>query len=479
MPYASIDELPAAVRDQYGPKQQRAFLAAYTSAYDTCQADGGEDCEQQAFAIGHTAAQGAGDKQALDESGNVTSYDPRYNQPDVDYDPTGGGAGAACSSCRWFDGLNGCHVVRGVTAPNGICEIHDPIARVVDEDASEEGEDETIDTIVDQLVSDGVLAEAGLGKAVRSALKAWTTPDDPLFETPSGFKVRGEQWIAWYTNAYQDRDGEYFATQAIEADVTSMWKAKTFPELWYWHIRGTKHGQATWVGMIGRYAVAVGTFDDTAAAKAFKKRYKAQPHQLSHGFHYDPAQKKEGVYHQYHTFEISPLPAGKEANILTAFAVKSGETSMKLTKEQFQSLADIVGVDEAIKMIGQGYDATKQADEAIAYKAKADDVEADTDDKTVENSLEARLTKMEAMMEKLMGDAPKEDDKTVENPLEAQLRALTDEITALKADKDQTAKSVQGITFADIIRDYKAKAEAPPTANAAILKGAKALMGES
>lgn len=438
------------------------------------------------------------------DAGNIEIYrgedfpnDVRYNQPDVQYDPTGGGAGVACSNCRWFDGLNRCHVVKGVIAPNGICEIHDPIAGGSETEIEieiEGGESENIQDIVQQLVSDGVLEEASLGKAVMDYIKSLFKPsEDTLFDAPSGFKMRGNQWTAWYTNAYQDRDKEYFATKAIEQDVAYMWQNQQFPELWYWHIKGTKHGQATWVGMIGRYAVAIGEFDNTPAAKQFKKHYKEKSHNLSHGFRYAPEDKKNGVYYKYHTFEISPLPAGKEANELTTFAIKSGETStMKLSKEQFQELASIVGVDDAIKMVGQGYNATKEADEHLSYKAAkpAEDEEKPVDEKAGDyKAMEARMSKMESMMQKLMkkmdmgGDdeekpAKKEADTAASEELKA-LQAKQAEFEQFMQAQQQKAQSMQGYTFADILAEYEAKnkAEQAPQVPLAVQKGVKALTG--
>lgn len=446
----------------------------------------------------------ANEKLLKTDAGNIEIYhedyahDVRYNQPDVQYDPTGGGAGVACSNCRWFDGLNHCHVVKGAIAPNGICEIHDPIAGGSETEIEieiEGGESENIQDIVQQLVNDGILEEASIGKAVMDYIKSLFKPsEDVFFDAPSGFKMRGNQWVAWYTNAYKDRDGEWFATKAIESDIATMWKAQQFPELWYWHINGTKHGQATWVGMIGRYAVAIGEFDNTPAAKAFKRHYQKQPHQLSHGFRYDPKDKKNGVYYKYHTFEISPLPAGKEANELTTFAIKSGENTMKLSKEQFESLASIVGVDDAIKMVGQGYNATKEADEHLSYKAAAPDEEKPADEKAGDyKAMEARMSKMESMMQKLMKKMDMGGDDEEAKPAKkeaAQPEDISEQFKAMEAKQaefaafmqaqQERAKTVQGFTFADILADYQSKSvvAAQPQVPLAVQKGVKALTGQ-
>jgi cation transport regulator len=58
MPYQTTSELPQAVRDRYTPHQQRAFLAAFNSASANPDND-----ESAAFAIAHSAAERAKEKQ--------------------------------------------------------------------------------------------------------------------------------------------------------------------------------------------------------------------------------------------------------------------------------------------------------------------------------------------------------------------------------------------------------------------------------
>ena len=58
MPYNSIDDLPKAQTDQYNEHQKKAFLEAFNSAYEKYKDD-----ESHAFAIAHSAAKRAGEKQ--------------------------------------------------------------------------------------------------------------------------------------------------------------------------------------------------------------------------------------------------------------------------------------------------------------------------------------------------------------------------------------------------------------------------------
>lgn len=451
MPYQSIDQLPDAVRAEYSTQAQEAFLAAFNRAFASCE---GEDCEGRAMGAGHTAAQGVksaqaaalkveqlralntGQKLLTDDAQNITDVpdtaipenDIRHNQTAVAYSPTGGTADRACSSCHWFNGINSCYLVRGVIAPNGLCELHQPVTAEPETEVELEIEGDEIEGVVQSLIDEGLIesSQASLGKRILARVKGMFAPA-PMFSGSSGFKMLSDnRWVAWYTNAYKDRDGEHFATDAIYQDVQRMWKSRQFPELWFWHIPGTKHGKATWAGTIGRFAVAIGVFDDTPAAQSFKRYYRQRPPELSHGFYFNPKERKDGVYQDYRTFEISTLPVGKASNPLTVFSVKSEDSSMNnLTPDQFAELVKAVGTDEAVKMIAAGVNATKEADQSFAFKAAEED-------KAYEKKMDERMSALEEKMDKLMKKMMGEDEKPVEEkkdaPAAVTTPALTDEM---------------------------------------------------
>lgn len=58
MPYRSIAELPEAQVDQYTRHQKEAFLKAFNNALDEYGGD-----EHRAFAVAHSAAKKAGEKE--------------------------------------------------------------------------------------------------------------------------------------------------------------------------------------------------------------------------------------------------------------------------------------------------------------------------------------------------------------------------------------------------------------------------------
>lgn len=463
MPYKRVSDLPKEIRKKYpSAKEQRAFLKAFNSTYDDCGKKGksAEVCEGQAFGSGHTAAQGV--KQMLDEQGNIEAYtDPRYDQQDAGYDPTGGTSEAACANCRWFNAPMGCHLVKGAISPTGISDFFAPLTPPDEDDLLEDFLDE------EEIYDEKSLWIDSVKEAVKNAvtsLLGMNKEDDDFFDTPTGFKMLSDnRWVAWYTNAYEDRDKEYFPTAAIEADTSRMFEEGEYPELWHWHIPGTKHGKADWAGMIGRFAVATGTFDNTPAARKFKQHYRKNEVRLSHGFTYDPDEYKDGAYHVYKTFEISTLPPGREANPFTNFAFKQGESHMAtLNKEQVLSLIRVVGEDEARKMIEQGKANTKEADKVAAFKAAQPTDDEPTEEKASDyKALEARLSKMEAALEKMMQAAEKKEDKQAEIPAAPPLDdRLTEILTHMKAMQEKQealeghVKSVQGANFDSVMQDW-------------------------
>ena len=224
---------------------------------------------------------------------------------------------------------------------------------------------------------------------VVTALRAAFGEDKPALKTPVGFKALGDRWFAWWSNAFEDHDGEFFSEKAIDEYVRRVdVGAVPMPELWLWHTPGTKHGEAEWVGRIGHFAVAAGVFDDTPAGKAAQAHYAkaGSDYGMSHGFTYDPGQKRDGVFHQFNTFEISVLPGQAAENRYTAFREVF---DMEMDEEKFAFLARVLGSEEVAKQLVTATEDKSRAMEAldVRYKdfvrmdepaVKAEDDEEDT-----------------------------------------------------------------------------------------------------
>ena len=246
------------------------------------------------------------------------------------------------------------------------------------------------------------------------------TPDvSSLFTTRAGFKVLDDgTWIAWYTNSYEDNEGEIFAEKAIAADIDRMNEDGEFPELWFWHVKGTKHGQAIAAAKVGRFAVAVGEFDDTRLAKAFKAYYQVVGDMaLSHGFFYEPEDKIDGVFEAYQTFEISVLPPESAANPYTAYSLKETKEMGEVSEKVRAALIEALGKEATDQLIASGKAATLTLDQSgVAFKADKPDSGEDEemDAKAMLSKMMETMSKMEkrlSEMEKGADTKPEDDDK--------------------------------------------------------------------
>lgn len=272
------------------------------------------------------------------------------------------------------------------------------LAPVVSEYDSDEMDTQEIETIFNDFLQKSVIVEnkPSLFSQIKSKVMNYLHPFKLEFDTPTGFKVYKENyWIAWYSNSFIDRDREYFKQKAIERDIEYMNATGDYPELWRWHIgdiksglNPTRHGKAFYVDVIGKFAVAIGKFDDTPIAQQFKAYYKANPKQaLSHGFFY--TQKEGDTYTEYHTFEISTLPPDVAANPYTTFLEFSEEKAMNVNERAVADLKAALGDEQATALLNTlnvaGAKATETLDsQGVAFKALPVDMETEEDGEDTE-----------------------------------------------------------------------------------------------
>lgn len=276
------------------------------------------------------------------ENGSIHPYGlMALTQEEANYSPFGFRDQQGCATCRFFfPSSNSCLVVQGAIVPTGLSDLYNPLRP----------EDQMSELLADftETMGDMEIGAAAMNEPSEEKTKAKMTLFErlfrrkskeaapPQFDTPTGFKTVGDNmWVAWYTNPYQDRDGEWFAEKAIDNDLAFMQETGNYPELWRYHVgipgksSPTRHGKAIAATKSGRFLVAFGEFDDTPIARAMKAYYKEHPDQgVSHGFYYDPEKKIGNVYHKFHTFEISTLPNTKASNPYADFAIKEGTKEM-------------------------------------------------------------------------------------------------------------------------------------------------------
>lgn len=227
----------------------------------------------------------------------------------------------------------------------------------------------------------------------------------------SGIKVVGNNWFARYSNAFQDREKEFFPVEAIDRYIERVDSGVVpAPELWVWHTP-IVIGKAKTIARIDKFVVAAGVFSNDPLGQAAKAYLAAHKAKLSHGFVFDRDAYKDGAYWDYNTFEISILPFGKgvEANAYTNFEVKD----MKISDEKRKFFAEMFGKETAEALIANTEKASKALEEAgvqfkdftnvgiLKRKTKAEgDEEEDDEEETPEGEGQAAE-----------GDAPAEDEE--------------------------------------------------------------------
>jgi hypothetical protein len=262
--------------------------------------------------------------------------------------------------------------------------------------------------------------------AAVDALKTALGIGGPQIKTNTGFKAFGNTWFAWWSNNFEDRDGELFSEKAIDEYVRRVdVGAVPPPELWLWHTPGTRIGAAEWVGRIGHFACAAGKFDATDAGIAAQQHFgKSADNGMSHGFYYETDQKSDdGIYHQFNTFEISVLPREKAANPYTAF---EEVFDMEMSDEKRQWLAQVLGDSELTDRLITATEERSKAMEALDVRYK-DLVQMDAPAPADEPVVEAEAAKDDMPMEA----APAEDSAPAPADLGSFVESITEDVAVL------------------------------------------------
>lgn len=173
-------------------------------------------------------------------------------------------------------------------------------------------------------------------------------------ESKNSFTVYKEadgayRWLAIYSNKFRDRDNP--PEIISEASHLNFVKAVnsgelSFPELWLWHVQGSRWGQADFVGYDDNgFAVATGTVDKGKEWVADSLKGDLL---TSHGMSKNSIQRNDStdstIITGHITKEISPLPASVAANEFTGFFILDEVKEMALPEQDKAKLAAL-GVD--------------------------------------------------------------------------------------------------------------------------------------
>lgn len=366
---------------------------------------------------------------------------PIFSQRATDYTTLSTTPGQACANCIFYkptgygwDGMEKqhCHIVESwplSIEPTGLCNRWEAIPPV-DLTAN------PLPVVIVDVDADDKAQKPGFIEGVKGAIQNILNPAEPAFQV---FKTKDGKkgWIARHTGKFKDREKEILADKSHEEYVNRVEKALVEPpELWMWHAKGTKHGNAITVWKAGGFTLAAGLFDETEEGeRAFnyyqKNRGKIK---LSHQFNYPKNAKIDGVYYAYNTIEITTLPDGAEAFPYTSFeeieAMALPEVARSMIKEALgddalkrAEAADQKAVSDTKTLEGQG----------VAFKGY-DNFDGATIPATADAAALKALQTEHADVVKRLADA------------EATLKALGDLPDTLKALNDRLTSMSEQVT---------------------------------
>jgi len=180
------------------------------------------------------------------------------------------------------------------------------------------------------------------------------------------------RWMAIYSNKYRDNDNppEILSAAAHERFVKEVEAGEQpYPELWHWHVPGTRYGVADWLHFDKEtgFALASGTIDEGHEKEAEVMAAIKRPIAVSHGMpveYIERDEKDNSVITRYVSREISDLPPHAAANKLTDFKIVK-ETMMAIPEEKKEHLRSTGMSDDQIAMVEAALESrAKEASEA-------------------------------------------------------------------------------------------------------------------
>lgn len=296
-----------------------------------------------------------------------------------------------------------------------------------------------------------------------------TLPAEPTNSLTVWKEAGGQyRWLAVYSNKFRDQDSppeiiseksHMTFTQLVDDGIVP------YPELWHWHIPGTRWGVADWMAYADGFALASGTVDRGHGKEAETLAASPIPIRVSHGMPERFIVRNPGdpsVIDFHITTEISDLPSPAAANPLTGFQVFKEITDMALPEPKKQYLKQAGLSDDRIAEIERGL--TNRAKEAqnagLEYKETAAPVaETPTEEPAVVKedtvpapAVEAPMTRQEVA--EAMGQ--------VFSVFTEQMQALTESMTAL-------ATEVKELKRTDADRIAEKAADTPPASLQALI----------
>lgn len=180
----------------------------------------------------------------------------------------------------------------------------------------------------------------------------------------------GKRYLMLQTsNAFQDRDGETFTTQAIKNYAAT---APSGMPVDYWHT-SWDIGEVIWTGYSDRMLFELIDPYPSIASKELVQHVADHPTYwgASHKFQYSEEEKKDGVFRQLRKVKSTLLPIKAASNPFTAAAAVDKEHVM-LTKEKIEELRKVLtpeGFAAAMNFVSGEEDKSQRLEQAgVSHK---------------------------------------------------------------------------------------------------------------
>jgi hypothetical protein len=294
-----------------------------------------------------------------------------------------------------------------------------------------------------------------------------TLPAEPANSLTVWKEATGQyRWLAVYSNKFRDQDSppeiiseksHMTFTQLVDDGVVP------YPELWHWHIPGTRWGVADWLAYADGFALASGTVDRGHEKEAETLAASPIPIRVSHGMPERFIVRNPGdpsVIDFHITTEISDLPSPAAANPLTGFQVFKGASDMALPAQKKQYLKQAGLSDDRIAEIENGLTSrAKEAHDAgLEYKETAAPVAETPKEEPAVVKEETAPAVEPAMTRQEVADAMSQ----IVSVFTEQMQALTESMTAL-------ATEVKELRRTDADRIAEKAADTPPASLQALI----------
>jgi hypothetical protein len=258
------------------------------------------------------------------------------------------------------------------------------------------------------------------------------------------------RWVARYSNNIRDRDNppEIISSTSHRRFVELVDKGLApYPELWLWHVKEWKIGQATWVSYDDAgFALAAGLIDKGKEQVAEWLSKNADKLGVSHGMPPTTIKRDEEdqtIIVEHETREISPLPAWAAANEITNFFIAKEDSNMAIPQEKRKTLLEW-GIGEnllsAIETMN-AEDANKASEAGIETKENSENIPA-----VPEPIVDAPQDTKEETTEEVVPTPPEKQQEItreeIAEAVSAVLLPVINQISELKAEVDGLRKEL-------------------------------------